>query len=161
MPYFERKPWREMAKESAKAPLPNTLMAEDECGIADIARQVLSAASGPQQALEGPYRCRDVLTPGQRGSVTLEVSADINGGAMSLELAPGDLRDQNGAVIPADKIGVLPKHIDIAPGSSAQFVVEVLVPPDAKPGLYSGRVIGSGQEPVNFLIEIEVGQSKE
>ena len=162
MPYFERKPWLESVQEVAKAGPPDAVIAmgENEPGIGDIARDVLSAEMGPQYALDGPYRCRQTLAPGQSGSITLEVSADSAVSALTLDLSPGDLRSRSGAIIPANKIEVWPGQITVAPGTSARFVVEILVPLQTEPGIYTGRVIGSGPEPLSFLIEVEVGRPK-
>lgn len=162
MPYFERKPWLETVQEVTKAGPPGDAMltGEDEPGIGDIARDVLSAETGPQHALDGPYRCRETMSPGQSGSITLEVSADSAGGALTLDLSPGDLRSRSGAIIPANKIKVRPDHLAIAPGSNGRFVVDILVPLQSKPAIYTGRVIGSGPEPVSFQIEVEVGPPK-
>lgn len=100
------------------------------------------------------------MSPGQSGSITLEVSADSAGGALTLDLSPGDLRSRSGAIIPANKIKVRPDHLAIAPGSNGRFVVDILVPLQSKPAIYTGRVIGSGPEPVSFQIEVEVGPPK-
>ena len=162
MPYFERKTWLEMVGDLPKVAQPDaaTVADRDEPGIADIARSVLLTETGPQHALDGPYRCREILTPGQRGSVTLEVSADRSGGTLTLDISPGDLRSRGGSIIPANKIDIRPAHLAIAPGSSTQFVVEILVPLEADSGQYIGRITGRGPEPVDFLIEVEVGTNK-
>lgn len=162
MPYFERKPWLETVQKIATPGPSDAAKAKvgDEPGIVDIARNVLAAEMRPQYALEGPYRCRETLAPGQSGSIKLEVSADKDGGTLTLDLSPSELRSRDGMVIPPNNIEVHPGLIAVAPSSSARFLVEIMVPLQAEPGVYTGRVVGSGPEPVSFLIEVEVGQAK-
>lgn len=161
MPYFERKPW---AESVGKVDVPEVLTehmappAVDEAGIVDIAQEVLSAETGPQHPLDGPYRCREVLRPGGEGRMVLEVAADRNGGPLTLDLSPSDLRSGQ-HVLPSNRVAVTPSHLSIPPGGAARFEVAFTIPMGAVPGLYSGRIIGTGPEPVSFLIEVEVDKA--
>ena len=153
MPYFERKLWQDTVDPLTDA---GTKRARPEVNIAELAQSILNADAGSKHALDGPFRCRKPVRPGDRGVIVLSVSADGKGGPLSLELAAGDLRSRERHIIPSNLVHTEPTHLTIAPGGNGNFEVHVLVPKETKPGLYSGRVIGEGAEPISFVVEYEV-----
>ena len=68
MPYFIRRPYAETtALREPKSPA-------DEVDLLDLAKNVLSMETGP--AVEGPFRLRHPLKPGDSGTMILELALD-------------------------------------------------------------------------------------
>ena len=159
MPYFERKPWSEMLGGLTDINV-TPKAANDDFDIAELAQTILTAESR-KHALDGPFRCRKQVCPEEKAKLVLNVAADDNGGPLTLDLSPGDLRARSGHVIPSNLVHVEPARLRIPPGGSQSFEVHVLVPHSAEQGLYSGRVVGNGPEPISFIVEFEVVPARE
>lgn len=150
MPYFQRKPYLETMTEAAPKSAP------PEERFADLARGVLAAETAPAQAFEGPFRVARPVAPGEEGRVTLSIAADDRGGPLTLNFSAEDLRGADGGVIPSGMIALRPERVTVRPGGSADVHVDVRPPRDAHPGVYRGRIVGTGTEPLTLLIEVEV-----
>lgn len=150
MPYFKRKPYREMTAAVAPDRPP-------EEAFADLAHSVLAAETGPRQAIAGPFRVAHPTAPGEEGRMTLSLAADDAGGPLTLELEADDMRGPGAAsMIPAGAITIQPETVTAPPGGEADVRVAIRAPRDAASGVYRGRIIGTGTEGLVFLIEIEV-----
>ncbi len=153
MPYFERRPYREMMTEDAAA---RGGVAPEEA-FAGLAREVLSSETAPRQAIDGPFRVVRPTAPGETGRLTLSIAADERGGPLTLDFTADDLRGpEPGAAIPAGNIAVAPATASVRPGGAVDVTVTIQAPKDAAPGLYRGRIRGEGTEPLALAVEIEI-----
>ena len=157
MPYYRRKPYEEMAAEQARAAASKASRPAGGPPIVDLAQSVLASEAAPRPTLDGPFRCRRALAPGQTGGLTLTYAIDGAGDApMTLDLAATDLRGPDGAVIPADHVAVTPRRLSLAPDAATDVRVEASAPRQAASGLYTGRIDGKGAEPTSTVVEFEV-----
>lgn len=153
MPYFVRKPFEKQLADTNTCVVDN---AGDENPFSDLARLVLSTETGKHQTLDGPFRCRRPCSPGSVANLTLSLSADTNGGPVSVELLPGDLHGPQARIIPATSLRVNPDSVLVRPGQSAEIVVSLDAPLGVSPGLYRGRIAGTGSEPTVLIVEFEI-----
>ncbi|MES0862861.1 hypothetical protein ABLN87_10930 [Ruegeria sp. SCPT10] len=151
MPYFERKPYASMI--DAVAP---TAPVSDQTPISELARRVLDAESGQKLPLDGPFQCRTVCTPGSKGTIVLSVAAPADGETVELRFEPGDLTNEDGAVIPADRLRVDPPAVRLAPGEVGEVRVILTVHDLAEPGRYHGRVHSFGSETSAMVVIFEI-----
>ena len=157
MPYFRRKPYKEMAADKAQASASKASRPAGEPPIVNLAQSVLSSESVPRPTPDGPFRCRLGLAPGQTGGLTLTYAVDDTGDEpMTLDLVATDLRGPDGAVIPADRVAVTPRRLSLAPGAATDVRVEASAPRQVASGVYAGRIDGKGAEPTSTLVEFEI-----
>lgn len=152
MPYFERKPYKEMIASLA----PKASRAADDPPFEDLARAILSSETGPQHALDGPFECATPIAPGHKGHITLNFAARGDGPPLELSFTTSDLHGPEGHVLPADLIDVKPASLSLSPGQSSDVVVSVTVPTDRSPGQYQGRVTAMGSEPTAIVVRFTV-----
>ena len=153
MPYFVRKPFEKQLADT------NACVADftsDEMPFSELARQVLTSEKGMRQTLDGPFRCRRPCGPGSAASLTLSLSADTKGGPVSVDFLPSDLCGPQANIIPATSLRVSPDSVLVQPGQSAEIVVSLDAPPDISPGLYRGKITGTGTEPTVLVVEFEI-----
>ena len=152
MPYFERKPYGIAQAEAAMAQArPEQKPAER---MSDVASRVLKSETGGQPEVYGPFRCARTCEPGSQESITLSLSADDD--PMELQFRPEEMRNPEGASISSSQVTVFPDKVSLQAGSDADVKVTLTPPPEAVPGLYSGRILAEGTEPAIFRIEFEV-----
>lgn len=75
---------------------------------------------------------------------------------MKLQFRPEELRMPEGAAISSSQITVYPDHVSLQDGDTTDVKVTLMPPPEAVPGLYSGRIKAEGTEPAIFRVEFEV-----
>lgn len=152
MPYFERKPYGIAQAEAAMAQAqPRQVPAEP---MSDVASRVLKSETSGQPTVYGPFRCAKICTSGSQESITLSLSAD--GDPLKLQFRPEELRMPEGAAISSSQIAVFPDHVNLQDGDTTDVKVTLMPPPEAVPGLYSGRIKAEGAEPAIFRVEFEV-----
>lgn len=153
MPYFVRKPFEEQLADTDACVAEQ---ASDEIPFSEMARQVLTSEKGMCQTLDGPFRCRKPGNAGSTASLTLALSANTNGGPVTVDFLPGDLQGPQASIIPASSLRVSPDSVMVQPGNSVDVVVSLDAPPDISPGLYRGKIVGTGNEPTVLIVEFEV-----
>lgn len=153
MPYFVRKSWHE-TQASVSEPAANLPMSESNA--VEIARSVLAHETEDHWQSDGPFRCRTPVCAGETAKIVLSVEANGSHRALSVAMSAGHLRARSGGIIPTGMVRLDPSDFLVEPGKSQSLEVKIMVPDEAEPGVYSGRVTGCGEEPINFLIEVEV-----
>jgi hypothetical protein len=147
LPYFIRRPYAETsALRQPESPA-------DEVDLLDLAKNVLSVETG--RAVEGQFRLRGRLQPGDSGTMVLELALDEGTTSVTISLTASDLAGP-GLPIPAESVQICPSTLTLFAGASAEVTVTVLAPPDARPGLYAGILSATGDETFAIGIQAEV-----
>jgi hypothetical protein len=147
LPYFIRRPYAEvMALRQPKNPA-------DEVDLLDLAKNVLSMETGP--AVDGPFRLRRPLQPGDSGTMILELMVDEGTASVTISLAASNLIGP-GSRIAAESVRISPSTISLSTGVPAEVTVTVQVPPDARPGLYTGALSATGDDTFAIGIQAEI-----
>jgi hypothetical protein len=147
MPYFIRQPY---------VPIPPPRATDDRSGETDIlklARDVL--ASELDEGKQRPFRIRDRIPPGKRGTMVLELALDRNLPARKIGFAASDLVSADSR-IDSGSVCIAPSTLILPAGGSADITVTVEAPPAARPGLYVGTVSAIGDETFAIPIQVEV-----
>ncbi len=153
MPYFQRKSWQATIDDFPKIA---SIDSTQHFSFAKAAEAILTSETLRKQRSNGPFRNRKEICAGEVGIVVLSISATSDGGPVSLDFSASDLRSQLGDAIPGCNVSLSPQKVEIAPGGRQVLEVHVSVPDRTEPGIYVGRVFGSGPEPIDFLLEFEV-----
>jgi hypothetical protein len=90
--------------------------------------------------------------------MVLDLALDNAGPPLAISLTASDLVGP-GSHISANSVSISPSNFTLFPEASAEIEVTVSAPPDARPGLYTGTLSASGDEPFIVVLEAEVGQS--
>ncbi len=151
MPYFERKPYASMLR--AVDPTAPML---DQNPISDLARSVLDAETGQKLPLDGPFQCQETCRPGGTGTIVLSVAAPAGFGAVEMRFEAGDLTNEEGAVIPADRLRVEPATLKLGAGEVADVSVILTVHDLVDPGQYHGRVHCFGSERSAIVVKFDI-----
>ena len=101
LPYFIRRPYAETtALLEPKSPA-------DEVDLLDLAKNVLSMETGP--AVDGPFRLRRPLQPGDSGTMILELALDEGTTSVTVSLAASNLIGP-GSRIGAELVRISPSN---------------------------------------------------
>ncbi len=147
MPYFIRRPYAETtALREPKSPA-------DEVDLLDLAKNVLSMETGP--AVEGPFRLRHPLKPGDIGTLILELALDEGTASVKVSLAASNLIGP-GSRIAAESVRISPSTITLSTGAPAEVTVTVQAPADARAGLYTGTLSATGDDTFAIGIQAEI-----
>jgi hypothetical protein len=92
---------------------------------------------------------------GSKGSVTLQVSNEETS-VSEVRLYTSNLVADSGYEMPSLLISVTPRTASLPPGGQASFEIELAVPAQAPPGLYSGLIQASGCKYVKAVVMFEV-----
>jgi hypothetical protein len=147
MPYFVRQPY---------VPVRALRAADDPSGgidILELAKDVL--ASELDEGEKRPFRIRDPIQPGGRGTMVLELALDRDLPTRTISFAASDLVSA-GSRIDSDAVRIAPSSLTLPTGGSADITVTIQVPPDARPGFYAGTVSATGDEIFAIPVQVEV-----
>jgi hypothetical protein len=147
LPYFIRRPYAETsALRQPESPA-------DEVDLLDLAKNVLSLETG--RTVEGPFRLRGPLQPGDSGTMVLELALDEGIAPVTISLAASDLVGP-GSRITAESVRISPSTITLVTGASAEVTVTIQAPPNARPGLYIGTLSATGDDTFAIGIQAEI-----
>jgi len=124
--------------------------------MSELARRVLETSAGGTQQIDGPFRCRKGCLPGSTGTILLSFTAPAGPTAVEMHFEPGDLTSRDGAVLPADRVNVVPSHVRIEPGEAVDVAINLTAHDLAEPGQYRGRIHCTGAEPTAIVVVFEV-----
>ena len=147
MPYFIRRPYAEAsALREPGSPA-------EEVDLLDLAKNVLSLETG--RAVEGQFRLREPLQPGNSGTMVLELALNEGTTSVTISLAASDLVGSDSRIA-AESVGISPSTFTLFTGAFAEVTVTVQAPPDASPGLYTGSLSATGDDTFAIGIQAEV-----
>lgn len=157
MPYFERTSYDEMvaaAKDHSPVAGPST---EQDESILDLATSILAEETQEPVETTGPFRAgKAVRRGGPSALMTLALASESPDEQMQVTLISTQLRGPKGGLIPPDCVTLSPSRVVLAPGTTADVKVSIAIPAMASPGIYAGRINGTGSERLAILIEVEV-----
>ena len=157
MPYFERTSYTEMVAAAKHHPADAGPSAEQDPSILDLASSVLAEETRNPAETSGPFRvAKTVKRGGPPASMTLALASESSDDRMQVTLSQTDLRGPDGSLIPPDCVTLSPSHVVLMPGTTAEVEVSIDIPTMASPGIYAGRIYGTGSERLAISIEVEV-----
>lgn len=157
MPYFKRKPYAETLRDAEAAVEPLVRPTQEHGkSILALASAVLAEETNSGSEVEGPFRVGRPIGPGETGKMTLCYADALARGAINLNLTCAGLATASGDRISAENVRIEPERLRIPPGGSEDVNVTILAPGDANDGLYSGKVISSGDMVTVSEIECEI-----
>jgi hypothetical protein len=95
--------------------------------------------------------------PGRAVSMRIGLRNDDTKNTANLTFAASDLVANADRRIPHSRLDIVPPVVRLAPETTANVVVCVDVPPDARPDTYRGLLVGTGDDMVQALLTIRVG----
>jgi hypothetical protein len=125
----------------------------DAIDVLELAKDVLALELGG--SAEHRFRIRDPLRPGGHGAMVLSLAPERGAPPLTISLTAGDLV-AGCSRIASDSIRISPSTLTVVAGDSADVTVTVLVPADARPGLYGGTLAATGDEAFSVLFQAEV-----
>lgn len=127
-------------------------------GLATAQTQAAPSRAAQSTTVSLPHiRGGDVAAkPGQTISVSLRLRNDDPTASAELTLATSDLVGAASRRIPHSQLALIPPVVRLAPGGAADVVVQVDIPPDARPDTYRGLIVGAGDDPVQAMLTVRV-----
>jgi hypothetical protein len=148
VPYFQRKPYAEMAQSGTPA--------DSAAGdILDMASRVLAGETAVPAATDGPFRLRRSLVPGQSADMVLTLSQEGGTLPLATRLACSDLVGPSGRIA-ASQVRLDPAVVVLGPGATSDLRVTVTAAPGTQPGLYVGTISSTDNAGLSIRVEVPV-----